>query len=276
MIIANEMQQKIIDIVDFISNKIKHRPELGMVLGSGLGELVEDIEDKIVIPYSDIPHLPLSTAPGHAGNLVLGALYGKGIITMQGRLHIYEGHHPASAVLLVRAMKLIGIDRLFITCAAGGLNNSFAAGDIMLISDHINFSGTNPLLGENLNSFGPRFPGMFDIYTPSLQHIARKAALEVKVRLREGVYAAILGPAYATRAELQFLINNHCDAIGMSVVQEAIAAAHAGMQILGLAAITDMALPYKLHHATEQEVIESGKQIQSQFKLIIRQIIQLI
>ncbi len=271
---ANTLNQQITDIVNHISSRITHKPQFGMILGSGLGELVNDIEDKIVIPYKDIPHLPVSTAPGHAGNLVLGKLGGKDFMIMQGRLHIYEGYSSQIATVLVRAMKLIGVGTLFITCAAGGLNNSFNAGDIMLINDHFNFSGTNPLIGENLNNFGVRFPGMFDIYTPELRDLALSVATHNHIRLCSGVYAAILGPAYATRFELQFLINNHCDAIGMSVVHEATIAAHCGMKILGLAAITDMALPYATHHATEQEVINSGKQSQAKFKTLILEILK--
>lgn len=272
----NDLNAKIHDITDFILSNTKSNIQFdfGIILGSGLGELIDSMEEKVTISYSAIPHLPVSTAPGHAGNLVLGKLGGRNFITMQGRLHLYEGHSPIEATLLVRVMKLLGVKTLFITCAAGGLNNSFHAGDIMLISDHINFSGINPLVGQNLNGFGPRFPGMFDIYTPELQQLAHKSAINVNIRLCQGIYAAILGPAYATRAELQFLINNHCDAIGMSVVQEAMIAAHSGMQILALAAITDMALPYAKHHATEQEVIDSAKNIQAKFKLLILDIVK--
>ena len=269
---ASTINQQINDMVKFIKTKSNIVPELGMILGSGLGELTNDITDKITIPYKDIPHLPVSTAPGHAGNLILGTLGGKSCVVMQGRLHIYEGYSPIAATLLVRAMKYLGVSTLFITCAAGALNNTFKAGDIMLINDHINFSGTNPLLGENLTNFGPRFVGMFDVYTPELRVLASNIAVANNIHLCQGIYAAILGPAYATRAELQFLINNHCDAIGMSVVHEAMIAAHSGMKILGLAAITDMALPYASHHATEQEVIESGKRTQVKFKKLLLEI----
>ncbi|MFN8770118.1 MAG: purine-nucleoside phosphorylase [Neisseriaceae bacterium] len=273
-IISSDINNKIMDITNFILSKSDHKAEFGLILGSGLGEsLANTVEDKTVIPYKDIPHLPNSTAPGHAGNLILGKLGGRNFIIMQGRLHIYEGHSPADATLLIRAMKLLGVEKLFITCAAGGLNGSFNVGDIMLITDHINFSGTNPLIGENLNNFGARFPSMFDIYTPELQEIAYQAAKNININLCRGVYASILGPLYATRAELQFLINNHCDAIGMSVVQEAIVAAHSGMQILGLAAITDMALPYSVHHATQDDVLNAAYNNQTKFKFLILEII---
>lgn len=273
MYTANQVNEQISDIVKFLTARIKDKPEFGMILGSGLGELTDDVTDKITIPYSEIPHLPQSTAPGHAGNLIFGKLGGRQFIMMQGRLHVYEGHLPVSATLLVRAMKLLGVHTLFITCAAGGLNNTFKIGDIMLIEDHINFSGTNPLLGENLNNFGPRFLGLFDIYTPELREVALNVAESSNIRLCQGVYAAILGPIYSTRAELQMFINNHCDAVGMSLIHESIIAAHSGMKILGLAAITDLALPYAKHHATEQEVIDAGKRTQSKFKKLLLAII---
>ncbi len=269
MFTANQINEQIADITKFLNFQVKDKPEFGMILGSGLGELSDDVTDKITIPYSAIPHLPQSTAPGHAGNLIFGKLGGRQVVMMQGRLHIYEGHLPVSATLLIRAMKLLGVHTLFITCAAGGLNNTFKVGDIMLIEDHINFSGTNPLLGENLNNFGPRFLGMFDIYTPALREIVLNVAITSNIRLCQGVYAAILGPVYGTRAELQMYVNNHCDAIGMSLVHEAIIAAHSGMKILGLAAITDLALPYATHHATEQEVIDAGKRTQTKFKALL-------
>lgn len=269
---ANQINQQIDDIVQFITSKAKERPQLGIILGSGLGEMAKEIEDPVIIAYKDMPHMPQSTAPGHAGNLILGRIGDKPFITMQGRLHIYEGHNPQSATLLIRAMKKLGVETVIITCAAGGLNIHFNAGEIMLITDHINFSGTNPLIGQNLDNFGPRFPIMFDVYTPKLQKLAHKVAIENQIRLCHGVYAGIMGPTYATRAELWMYLENKCDAIGMSVVQEAIVAAHCNMQILGLAAITDMALPYVENHSTEEEVIESGKKIAAKFKVLVKEI----
>ena len=269
---AQIINQKIDDIVNFIKNKTRIQPQIGLILGSGLGNIADSIEADITIPYSEIPHIPASTAPGHAGRLIIGKLDGKNFITMQGRLHLYEGHTPQTSTLLVRAMKKMGVNTLFITAAAGGLNYHFHTGEIMLITDHINFTGHTPLLGENLDNFGPRFCNMFDIYTESLQKIARKAAIDNRIQLCQGVYAGILGPQYATRAELRFLLQNNCDAIGMSVVQEAIVAAHCGMQILGLAAITDMALPYATHHVSELEVVEQAKLASDKVKILITEV----
>ena len=267
------LSQKIKEITQFLQAKISHKPEIGLILGSGLGEFVNNISNKTIIPYTEIPHLPRASAPGHAGNLILGTIGNKQFITMQGRFHLYEGHSPQDSTMLVRVMKNLGVDTLFITCAAGSLNREYNAGEIMLITDHFGFFGASPLIGANLIEFGPRFPSMFDIYTPYLQKIALEVASTEQIRLNKGVYGAISGPAYATRTELQALINNGCDAIGMSVTHEATVAAHAGMKILGLAALTDMALPYSSHHANETEVIEMGQRISLKFKSLIMGII---
>lgn len=270
------LSQKIKVITQFLQGKMTHKPEIGLILGSGLGDFINNIENKITIPYTDIPYLPKVSAPGHAGNLILGTIGNKQFITMQGRFHLYEGHSPQKATMLVRVMKNLGVDTLFITCAAGSLNREYNAGEIMLITDHFSLFGASPLAGANLNEFGPRFPGMFDIYTPSLQKTALEVATKEQIRLNKGVYGLLPGPAYATRTELQALINNGCDAIGMSVTHEAMVAAHAGMKILGLAALTDMALPDSSHHADENEVIEMGKKISLKFKALIMEIINQI
>lgn len=271
-----QLSQQIEEIVQFIGQYIHEKPEFGLILGSGLGALADKIKDPVVIPYHEIPYLPTSTAPGHAGNLILGKIGGRSCITMQGRLHLYEGYTPQTATILIRAMKKLGVEKLIITCAAGGLNSSFHTGDIMLLTDHINFSGQNPLLGQNLAEFGPRFPIMFDVYTPVLRDIAIEVANQLNTKLVQGVYVGILGPTYATRAELQMYIASKCDAIGMSVVQEATAAAHAGMKVLGFAAITDMALPYLNEHSNEEQVIESGKNIAKRFKILVEEVIKKI
>ena len=274
------LNQKINDVVEFINNKLQQnsliKPTIGMVLGSGLGGMADSLDDKIIIPYADIPHLPNSSAPSHAGNLVFGRMGNTYLMVMQGRLHLYEGHSAQMATILVRVMCKLGIKTIIITCAAGGLNSKFNAGSLMLISDHINFSGTNPLIGTNLNDFGPRFPNMFDIYTPHLREIAVTTAHNLGITINTGVYAGILGPMYATRAELQFLIDSHCDAIGMSVVQEAIVAAHCKMNILGLAVITDMALPNADKHATEDEVVDAGNKARQQVHTLLNGIISQI
>lgn len=262
--------------VEYIKSKTTINPEYGIILGSGLGELGDEVEDKIVISYKDIPNFMQSTAPSHAGNLIIGKLGGKSVLVMQGRTHLYEGYDAKEITLPVRVMQKMGIKTLIATCAAGGLNRNYKAGDLMIIKDHINFMGANPLTGPNDNEMGTRFPVMFDCYTPDLRDIAKNVALEEKIYIHEGTYFAIAGPVYFTRAELRFAIQAGGDAIGMSMVQEVIAATHAGMKVLGIANITDVALPDVEHHSTEQEIIAIAKQTGPTFRKLIKSILSRI
>lgn len=267
------LSQQINDVVSFLETVAPFSPEIGIIMGTGLGGYAKNIAIEKTVPYGDIPHLPHATAPGHSGNLIFGTVGGKKVVAMQGRLHMYEGNTPQTASILVRAMKKLGIHTIIISCASGGLNRLFKAGDIMLIDDHINLTGMSPLTGENLDEFGPRFPVMFDIYDKELGKLAHEIALENKIELRTGVYAGYSGPHYCTRAELSYFTQIGGDAVGMSVVHEVITAAHAGIRVLGLAAITDMALPYAEKHATEEEVIESGKLISVRFEKLTTELI---
>lgn len=251
-------------------------PTIGIVLGTGWRDFANIVTNQLVIPYDNIPHLPVGTAPGHSSKLIIGKVGNKNVMIMQGRLHLYEGHHPTLATLLIRVMKKMGIDNIIITCAAGGMNKDFAVGDLMLINDHINFFNTNPLIGYNLSDFGSRFPVMFDIYTKDLRDLAINVAKLNNIVLHQGVYAGIIGPTFATRAELKYMIHAGGDAIGMSVIPEAIVAAHSSMNILAFAAITDMALPNANHHSNEQEIIEVGKKIATVSSKLLRDCIALI
>lgn len=262
--------------VEYIKSKTNISPEYGIILGSGLGELGDEVENKVVISYKDIPNFMQSTAPSHAGNLIIGKLGGKNVLVMQGRTHLYEGYDSKEITLPVRVMQKMGIKTLIATCAAGGLNRNYKAGDLMIIKDHINFMGANPLTGPNDNEMGTRFPVMFDCYTPDLRDIAKNVALEEKIYIHEGTYFAIAGPVYFTRAELRFAIQTGGDAIGMSMVQEVIVAAHAGMKVLGIANITDVALPDVEHHSTEQEIIAIAKQTGPTFRKLIKSILSRI
>ena len=262
--------------VEYIKSKTNINPEYGIILGSGLGELGDEVEDKVVISYKDIPNFMQSTAPSHAGNLIIGKLGGKSVLVMEGRTHLYEGYDAKEITLPVRVMQKMGIKTLIATCAAGGLNRNYKAGDLMIIKDHINFMGANPLTGPNDNEMGTRFPVMFDCYTPDLRDIAKNVALEEKIYIHEGTYFAIAGPVYFTRAELRFAIQTGGDAIGMSMVQEVIVAAHAGMKVLGIANITDVALPDVEHHSTEQEIIAIAKQTGPTFRKLIKSILSRI
>lgn len=274
-----QLNQKINDIHQFIATKLspnKFTPSVGIILGSGLGEFAAEINEALVIPYAEIPHLPDATAPGHSGNLIFGKVGDKNIVAMQGRLHLYEGNSPQMATILIRVMKLLGVKTLLISCAAGGLNREFNAGELMLISDHINLTGQSPLTGTNLVEFGPRFPGMFDIYDKQSANLAQQIALKQQTKLHSGVYVGYAGPQYCTRAELNYFAIIGGDAVGMSVVSETITASHCGLKIIGIAAITDMALPYAEHHADEQQVIKMGQKIGAKFKLLVTELIKLI
>ena len=216
-------------------------PQCGIVLGSGLGGLADEIDPDAVVPYRAIPHFPAPTAAGHAGDLVLGRLEGRPVAALRGRVHLYEGYTPQQVVFPVRLLAALGAPVLILSNAAGGLNPAFRAGDLMVLTDHINFTGTNPLVGPNDDRLGPRFPDMSAVYDPSLRGLAEAAGRAGQVPLRAGVYAGVLGPSYETPAEIRMLRTLGADAVGMSTVLEAIAARHAGMRVLGIAVITNAA-----------------------------------
>lgn len=267
----NNNKAELQKIASFIQDKKPgFTPDYGLILGSGLGALAESVENATVVPYSDIPDFPVSTAPGHAGNFVLGELSGKKVVIMQGRFHAYEGYSQQEVTRPVAVMKELGIHTIIVTCATGGLNYNFKAGDLMLIRDHINFTGDSPLIGHNDEELGPRFPVMFDAYTPALREVAHNAALKEGIRLHEGVYCGITGPVFFTPAELRMLMTWGCDSIGMSTVPEVIVAVHRGLKVMGLAMISDMAIPDGGHHATGEEVLATVKQSSEKFIRLIK------
>ena len=257
-----------------IRAKSAQRPTIAIILGSGLGALADDVGGADRIPYSNIPGWERSTAPGHAGELVIGALEGKTVAVMKGRLHYYEGYDMAAVTFPVRVFKALGIETLIVTNACGGLNPSYRTGDLMVISDHINFMAANPLRGPNDDALGPRFPDMVGTYTESLRTIAR----EVDPGLREGVYVAVAGPNYETPAELRMMRGFGADAVGMSTVPEVLVARHAGMRILAIATVTDMAtgLPGLVEHVTHEEVLavadRAGKRLGALVKGVLRRL----
>lgn len=269
-------QDQILNIANHIRSQSKIQPEYALILGSGLGVLAEEVENATIIPYQEIPHFPQSTAPGHAGNLVLGTLAGKSVVMMQGRIHTYEGYTQQEVTLPLAVMQALGAHTLLVTCACGGLNYNFKAGDIMLIRDHINFTGGNPLIGHNDEKVGPRFPVMFDAYTPELRQLAHQVALNQGLRLHEGVYCGITGPVFFTPAELRMLMKWGSDAIGMSTVPEVITAVHRGMKVLGLALVSDIAIPDTGHHATGEEVLRVVNESSTVFKTLVRGIMEQI
>lgn len=270
----NNHKDQLVSIAAQILEKSSIKPEYGIVLGSGLGKLAESVSQATVIPYAEIPQFPVSTAPGHAGNLVIGQLGGKNVVVMQGRIHTYEGYSPQEVTYPIAVMKELGVHSLVVTCAAGGLNYNFSAGDLMLIRDHINFTGTNPLIGPNDEELGPRFPVMFDAYTPALRQKAHEVALQQGIRLHEGVYCGITGPVFFTPAELRMLMQWGCDSIGMSTVPEVIMAVHRGLKVLGIALISDIAIPDTGHHASGEDVLRVVKESSSKFSRLLVSILE--
>jgi len=246
------------------------KPQVLLILGSGLGALGDEVEDPIVIPYDQVPHMKTSTAPDHKGQFVFGRLSGRDVAVMQGRLHTYEGWSFADVSDPVRILRLLGVETLVVTNAAGAVNTAFSAGDIMLITDHIKLFGDSPLRGPNIDELGPRFPDMSHVYTPALQAAARQAADALGIQLREGVYMYFPGPQYETPAEVRLARLVGADAVGMSTVPEAIVAAHCGMKVLGFTLCTNMAAGVLDQPLSGEEVIAAGQAAGPRFKTLVK------
>ena len=261
------------EAADFISGRISSVPRTGLILGSGLNDLADAVENPVILPYGEIPHFPRSTAPGHKGRLVAGSLEGKEVIVMQGRFHYYEGYPMEALVFPVRVMKLLGVERIIVTNAAGGVNTSFEPGDLMIITDHIKMGGGHPLIGPNDDSFGPRFPDMSRAYTRSLANRAEEEGKALGLNLRKGVYAFMTGPCYETPAEIRMLRTLGADAVGMSTVPEVITAAHAGMDVLGISCISNMAAGILDQPITEEEVMEAGQMVREKFTSLLKAVL---
>ena len=257
----------------YIKGKTEVAPEVGLILGSGLGVLADLVENPTTIAYSDIPHFPQSTVEGHAGELLIGTIQGRGVVLMKGRFHMYEGYGPEMTAFPVRVMKAIGVKQLLVTNAAGGVNTSFEAGDLMLISDHLNMTGTSPLIGANDNKLGPRFPDMSQAYSKRLRQAAHEVAAKHSFTFREGVYAGVLGPSYETPAEIRMLRTLGADAVGMSTVSEVIVASHAGMEVLGISCISNMAAGILDQPLSHEEVMETADKVREQFLKLVLDII---
>jgi purine-nucleoside phosphorylase len=245
-------------------------PQVLLILGSGLGALGDEVEDPIVVPYGEVPHLKRSTAPDHKGQFVFGRLAGQDVAVMQGRLHTYEGWSFADVSYPVRVLRLLGAETLIVTNAAGAVNTSFSAGDIMLITDHIKFFGVSPLCGPNIDEFGPRFPDVSAVYTPALRETARQAARDLDIPLREGVYMYFPGPQFETPAEVRAARLLGADAVGMSTVPEAIVAAHCGMKVLGFTLCTNMAAGVLDQPLSGDEVIAAGQAAGPKFVALVK------
>ncbi len=269
----DDLYTRIQSTVAAIRDTTELSPELAIILGSGLGPLADEIEDPVRIAYDTLPGFAASTAPGHAGELILGTLGGRTIVAMKGRIHLYEGVRARDAAYPVRVMHALGANTLLVSNACGGLNPHWQAGQLMLQLDLINFTGDNALIGPNDERLGPRFPVMFDCYDPEYLTLARETARAHDIPLYEGIYLAISGPSYATRAELRMFRQLGADTIGMSTVHEVMAARHEGMRVLGVSSVTDMAIADRDEHATGEDVLNVAAQIGPQFRTLVTALI---
>ncbi|WP_019553843.1 purine-nucleoside phosphorylase [Propionispira raffinosivorans] len=261
------------EIIVYLKSKVKITPEIGIILGSGLGMLAQEITEQTVVPYSEIPHFPQSTVVGHKGQFIFGYLAGKAVVCMDGRFHYYEGYDLQQVTLPVRVMKKIGISKLIVTNAAGGINADFMPGDLMLIRDHINLLGVNPLRGKNEETFGERFPDMSEAYANELRTLALAAADELKINLRQGIYVAMSGPSYETPAEIKYAKMIGADAVGMSTVPEVIVAVHCGLKVLGISCVTNMAAGISKQKLNHKEVMETAEIAKEKFMGLVKKVV---
>lgn len=250
------------------------RPDVAIILGTGLGRLAAEIDAAATIEYHDIPGFPLSTVESHEGRLICGTLAGKTVVAMQGRFHRYEGYSLQRVTFPVRVLRALGAKTLVVSNACGGLHPLWSAGDLMLIADHINLLGDSPLIGPNDESLGPRFPDLSNVYDPELRAVARDVAAEQRVTLREGVYVAVAGPNLETRAEYRFLRAIGADVVGMSTVPEVLVAVHAGMRVLGLSIVTDMCLPDALEPATVEKIVAIANRAEPNLTAVVRGVLE--
>lgn len=258
----------------YLKQKFAKTPEIGLILGSGLGVLADEIENSTKIPYNEIPEFPVSTVEGHAGQLVFGTLQGKTVVAMQGRFHFYEGYSLEKVTFPVRVMKELGVSTLIVTNAAGGVNESFQPGDLMIITDHINNMGTNPLIGPNDTQLGVRFPDMSEAYCKNLRKLAKDLSFKLNLSVKEGVYVGNTGPTYETPAEIRMLRTLGGDAVGMSTVPEVIVARHSGLKVLGISCISNMAAGILDQPLTHDEVMETTEMVKSNFLSFVKEIIK--
>jgi purine-nucleoside phosphorylase len=271
---SDSVSTAVAQAADAVAGRASLDPRTVLVLGSGLGPLADEVREPASIPYSEIPGFPVSTAPGHAGRLVIGRLEGEPVAVMAGRAHLYEGYSPEKVVFPIRTLWRLGARILIVTNAAGGVNPVYRPGTFMIIADHINLTGRNPLVGPADSGLGARFPDMTEAYDPALRALAHRASLAAQVSVAEGVYLGLLGPSYETPAEIRMARALGADAVGMSTVMEVIAAVHSGMRVLGISLISNMAagmLPQKL---TEEEVIDTANAVREPFARLLREILR--
>ena len=274
MMTAAEYTRQVQEAAAYVRSALGgRRPEIAITLGSGLGDLVERLDAPLTIPYKEIPHFPVSTVSGHKGQFVCGKLGGKEVLCMQGRFHYYEGYDLKQVTMPVRVMKLLGIDSLLVTNAAGGINTGFHAGTLMLIEDHLNLTGENPLIGENLDAFGDRFFDMTVAYDKEYRTLAKATAEELNIPLATGVYAWLTGPNFETPAEIRYLRTIGADAVGMSTVPEVLVARHSGIRVLGISCITNLAAGMTDNTLSHEEVKETADRVQNEFIRLVTGIV---
>jgi purine-nucleoside phosphorylase len=267
--------QQLQDATDFLVQQIEDfTPDFGIILGTGLGALVNDIDIRYSFPYEDIPHFPVSTVESHSGRLIFGLLAGRKVVVMQGRFHFYEGYSMEQVVFPVRVMKLLGIQKLFVSNAGGGLNPAFNTSDLMVITDHINLQPSNPLIGPNKEDLGPRFPDMSEVYDEAMIQEAQAIAQENDLPLQTGVYVSVPGPMLETKAEYRYLTLMEADAVGMSTVPEVIAARHMGLPCFAVSVITDMCVPGKIKKVVLLDILEAAAQAEPSMTLLIKELIR--
>jgi purine-nucleoside phosphorylase len=268
--VSNALGAQLDDTVFAIKKRVSIQPKIGLVLGSGLGAFADTLDGLVKIPYGELPHIPVSQVPGHAGNLCFGHTDGVAVMCMQGRVHLYEGHPIASVVHGVRTMARLGVSCVLLTNAAGGLDPTWSAGDLMLMSDHLNLMGCSPLVGHNDEALGPRFPDMSAAYDPELRAMLREVARAANIPLREGVYAGLLGPTYETPAEVRMLAGFGAQAVGMSTVPEVIALRHMGVRVGALSCVTNLAAGISKHALNHKEVEETARSRRSELLTLLR------
>ncbi len=267
-------KNKVLEATEFVRDKIADRPLIGLLIGTGLGHTADGVNEVMSLNYKDIPHFRVSTVPTHHGRLLFGDMAGKAVVAMLGRFHYYEGYSMQEITLPVRVMQLLGVKTLILSNAAGGINPVFDVGDIMVITDHINLTGNNPLVGPNVDEWGPRFPDMSQVYDRRLIALAEEAALQNCVRVQKGVYVGLSGPSLETGAEIRFLKTIGADAVGLSTIPEVIAAVHGGMAILGFSVITNMNLPDDLKPSPMEEIIAAAERTAPLLQAIIRGVVE--
>ncbi|MEI9946071.1 MAG: purine-nucleoside phosphorylase [Chitinophagaceae bacterium] len=270
---AKKVLKQLDETVKFLKKQYKHAPEVGIVLGSGLGNFASEIKVEKEVPYEEIPHFPVSTVVGHSGKLIFGKLSGKTVVAMAGRFHYYEGYSTQEVVFPIRVMKMLGVKLLLLSNAAGGVNTSYKVGDIMIIKDHIGLFTPNPLIGKNVEEFGPRFPDMSEPYKKDLIKKAKEIAVKKNIDLKEGVYVAVTGPTFETKAEYKLIHAVGGDVVGMSTVQECIVANHMGLPVFAVSIVTDIGIREDDNIITHEEVLQAAKEAEPKLAMLFKELI---